>query len=253
MGRIRLINSRLFRGSDILRAHRFDRFFQTLLTMNLALQILFIVVQVVLIVGLADFAAGVVHWAEDAYFDEHTPIIGPRIIVPNIVHHHLPRYFTRLSWWQSSFDLLLAGVVLLALAWPLGLMSWQLLLFVAVSVNANQVHKMAHRTRAENGWLISKLQDWHILQTPRQHGLHHKDPKNTYYCPITNFVNPLLEKMEFWPRLEAFIALRTGVTHRHDTAVRGQGPGPEWLAVYRMPAAPTYCSRIDHADVRLAA
>jgi len=204
--------------------------------MNTLVSLLLITLQIVLIAGLADFVAGLVHWAEDAYFDEATPVIGQRIIVPNIVHHHLPRYFTRLSWWQSSADLLLAGFALLAVAWPLGLLSWQLVLFVAISVNANQIHKMAHRTRAENGWFVSKLQDWHILQTPRHHGLHHSDPKNTYYCPVTNYVNPLLERVDFWPRLEAFIELRTGLTHRHDTAVRGQGPGPTWLAAYR-PAA----------------
>lgn len=201
--------------------------------MSLLLHLLLIAVQVVLIVGLADFVAGFVHWAEDAYFTEETPLIGRHVIIPNIVHHHLPRYFTRLSWWESSQLLVLAGAVLLAIAWPLGLVSWQLLLFIAVSVNANEVHKMAHRTRAENGWFISKLQDWRILQTARHHGLHHADPKNTYYCPVTNYVNPLLEWADFWPRLEAFIELRTGATHRHDTAVRGQGPGPEWLASFR--------------------
>ena len=201
--------------------------------MSLLIPILLISVQVILIVGLADFVAGLVHWAEDAYFSEDTPVIGRQIIVPNIVHHHLPRYFTRLSWWESSWLLLLASGVLLGLAAMLGMVTWQLLLFIAVSVNANEIHKMAHRTRAENGWLITKLQDWHILQTPRHHGLHHADPKNTYYCPVTNFVNPLLERTDFWPRLEAFIELRTGLKHRHDTAVRGQGPGPDWIEAYR--------------------
>jgi hypothetical protein len=201
--------------------------------MSLLLSLLLIAAQVVVIAGLADFVAGLVHWAEDAYFTEDTPVIGRQVIVPNIVHHHLPRYFTRLSWWESSRLLVLAGLVLFALAWPLGLLSWQLLLFVGIGVNANEIHKMAHRTRAENGWLVSQLQDWRILQTPRQHGRHHADPKNTYYCPVTNYVNPLLERIDFWPRLEAFIKLRTGVAHRHDTAVRGQGPGPAWLTDYR--------------------
>jgi ubiquitin-conjugating enzyme E2 variant len=209
--------------------------------MSLFLHLLLIAVQIVVIVGLADFVAGIVHWAEDAYFTEDTPIIGPNVIVPNIVHHHLPRYFTRLSWWKSSAELVLAGLVMIAIAWPLGLLSWQLFLFVGVSINANEIHKMAHRTRAENGWFVSKLQDWKILQTPHHHGLHHKDPKNTFYCPITNYVNPLLEHMQFWLRLEALIALRTGATHRHDTAVRGQGPGPEWLDEFRR--TPKSCGR----------
>ena len=109
-------------------------------------------------------------------------------------------------------------------------------------MNANEIHKWSHRTRKENGRLIAALQDWHILQTPRHHGVHHSDPKNTYYCPITNFVNPVLEHLDFWTRVEAVIERFTGVAHRTDTAVRGQGPGPAWLAAYR-PAPATAISR----------
>lgn len=189
--------------------------------------------EIIAIAGLADFLAGLIHWIEDAYFTEDTPVIGPRVIRPNIVHHHVPRYFTKLSWWESSKELVVAGLLVLGLAAWFHALTWQLWLFVIISANGNQVHKWAHRTRAENGRVISWLQDWRILQTPRQHGLHHSDPKNTYYCPITNFVNPILEKISFWDRLEKIIERLTGVTHRKDTAVRGQGPGPEWLIEFK--------------------
>ncbi len=205
--------------------------------MSLLLLIFRTVFKFVLTVALADFAAGAIHWAEDAYFTEDTPLIGKLFIRPNIVHHHHPRFFTHLTWWQSSWDLTLVGVVILLIAWPLGLLGWPLCLFVALSINANEIHKWSHRTRKENGRIISFLQDWHILQTPRHHGVHHSDPKNTFYCPITNFVNPVLEKLEFWTRAEAVIEYLTGATHRLDTAVRGQGPGPEWLAEFRPASA----------------
>ncbi len=195
--------------------------------------ILSIASQIVLLIALADLLAGAVHWAEDAYGTEHTPVLGPLVIRPNIVHHHFPRFFTKLTWWQSSWELLLVGVGVIVAAAATGHLGWQVVLFGFVSVNANQVHKWSHRTRAENGRIISALQDWYILQTPRQHGLHHSDPKNTYYCPITNFVNPILERVRFWAALEAIIEAITGVAHREDTAVRGQGPGPAWLAEFR--------------------
>lgn len=201
-----------------------------------------IALELIAVVLFADFLAGVIHWAEDAYFTEETPVIGPLFIRPNIVHHHFPRFFTRLSWWQSSWDLVLVGGALLLVAWPLGWMCWQLVLFVALSINANEVHKWSHRTRAENGRVISTLQDWHILQTPRHHSLHHSDPKNTYYCPITNLVNPLLEHVNFWGRLEGIIERLTGNSHRHDTAVRGQGPGPGWLVAYKPAPKPAVCT-----------
>jgi hypothetical protein len=193
----------------------------------------FTLAQVFGLVLLADLVAGVVHWLEDAYGTEKTPIVGPLFIRPNIVHHHFPRFFTRLTWWQSSWDLALLGALGLGVAWGFGCLTWQLALFVVVGVNANQVHKWAHRTRTENGPVISFFQDIHVLQSPRQHAIHHTDPKNTYYCPITNVLNPVLEKISFWPRLEKAIERVTGLRHRDDTSLRGQGPGPEWLAEFQ--------------------
>lgn len=198
----------------------------------------FTLAQVFGIVMLADFVAGVIHWLEDAYGSEDTPVVGPLLIKPNIVHHHFPRHFTKLSWWQSSWDLVIVGALLLAAGWHWGFLSWQLGLFVILSVNANQVHKWAHRTRKENGPIVSFFQDIHVLQTPHQHALHHTDPKNTYYCPITNVLNPVLEKIQLWPRLEHAIERVTGLKHRHDTSNRGDGPGPEWLAEYRPKRTP---------------
>ena len=58
---------------------------------------LFALVQGIATVMLADFLAGVVHWLEDAYGDADTPVIGPLLIRINIVHHHHPRFFTRLT------------------------------------------------------------------------------------------------------------------------------------------------------------
>lgn len=185
------------------------------------------------IVLLADFLAGIIHWFEDAYCDAETPVLGPLLIRPNIVHHHYPRFFTRLSWWQSSWELVLVGAGVVGLAAWCGVLSWQVWLFVAISVNANQIHKWSHQTRKENGPVVSFFQDIRVLQTPRHHALHHTDPKNTFYCPVTNLVNPVLERTRFWPRLEAVIETTLGVRRREDTSVRGHGPGPAWLSAYR--------------------
>lgn len=185
------------------------------------------------VVLLADFVAGVVHWLEDAYGSEDTAVVGPLLVKPNIVHHHYPRFFTKLSWWQSSWDLLLLGAFMLGAAAWLDCLNWQVVLFVVISVNANQVHKWSHMTRGEVGPVVAFLQDILVLQTPRHHALHHTDPKNTYYCPVTNLVNPLLEAIDFWGHLEAFIETITGATHRPDTSNRRQGPNPEWLADFR--------------------
>jgi ubiquitin-conjugating enzyme E2 variant len=193
--------------------------------------------QAIGVVALADFISGLVHWLEDAYGTETTPLVGPLMIRPNIVHHHYPRHFTKLNWWQSSWDLVLLGIVLIgATAWA-GVLTWHVGLFVAICVNANQIHKWSHQTRAENGRVVSFLQDCWILQTPRQHALHHTDPKNTYYCPITNVLNPALEFIGLWPKLEGVIEALTGATHRKDASNRGEGLTPAWVIEHRRPSA----------------
>ena len=145
---------------------------------------------------------------------------------------------TRLSWWQSSWDLLLVGAAILGGAAWLDALTWQVGLFVIISVNANQVHKWSHQTRAEVGPIVAFLQRYWILQSPRQHALHHTDPKNTHYCPLTNLVNPTLEALRFWDRLEWVLEKLTGAKHRSDTSNRGEGPAPEWLSEFRRPGSP---------------
>lgn len=180
----------------------------------------------------AEFAAGLVHWFEDAYVRETTPVIGRLIGRPNTVHHHYPRYMTRHSWWQSSWDLFLFAAALVIGAWWLGLLTWHVWLFAILAANANEFHKWAHRTRKENGPVISFLQDLRILQTTRHHAKHHTDPKNSHYCTITNFLNPVLDGLRFWDGSEWLLARTIGLKRRPDTSVRGHGPGPAWLKEY---------------------
>ncbi len=65
---------------------------------------LFFLLKFIITVLAADFAGGLVHWLEDAYVREDTPLIGKIVAIPNIVHHHYPRYMTRHSSWQASRD-----------------------------------------------------------------------------------------------------------------------------------------------------
>jgi plasmanylethanolamine desaturase len=181
----------------------------------------------------ADFVAGFVHWLEDAYVREDTPLIGKHVARPNIVHHHYPRYMTRHTWWQTSFDLVLVSAALLIVAWCCGFLSWEVWLFAILSANANEFHKWEHRTPKENGRVISFLQHIRLLQTAKHHARHHTDPKNSHYCTITSFLNPALDGIHFWDGLEWGLARTIGLNRREDTSIRGHGPGPAWLAEYK--------------------
>ncbi len=177
----------------------------------------------------ADLTAGLIHWIEDAYVREDTPIIGGWIGKPNTVHHHLPRRMTRNTWWQSNRDLLLAMSALVIGAAMLGRLNWQVWLFAIVGGNANEVHKWSHRTRKENGWLITWLQDLRLLQTPQHHAIHHTNPKDVKYCPITNVLNPVLDGLRLWVGLEWLLEHSVGLKRQPDTSVPGQGTAPEWI------------------------
>lgn len=189
--------------------------------------------QAAAVILAADFVAGLVHWFEDAYIREDTPWVGRAIGRPNTLHHHLPRWMTRNSWWQSNRELLIGAALLVAGAAALGCLTWQVLLFAGVAGNANEVHKWSHRTRRENGRLITWLQRLRVLQTPQHHAVHHTNPKDVRYCPVTNALNPVLDALQFWVGLEWLLARVFGLQRRPDTSVPGQGGVPEWIAELR--------------------
>lgn len=164
---------------------------------------------------LADFVSGLVHWLEDAYARPGMPVVGA-IAEDNLLHHRRPRAFLARNWWQSSRDLLLIGLLVLWGALLAGHMSGWLLLFVVLTVNANQVHKWAHQGPRENPRLVTLLQRLRLLQTQREHGRHHRGRKDSHYCVITNVLNQPLEAIGFWKRLEALVERTTGVIRRND-------------------------------------
>lgn len=208
-------------------------------------KLLIVLLSVLLVVVVADFMAGVVHWAEDAYVREDTPLIGSFVGKANVIHHHLPRYMTRNTWWQSSWDLMLLSAVVVFVAWRLNLLTWHVWLFAAISANANEVHKWSHRTRKENGRLITFLQNIRLLQTSQHHAVHHTNPKNVRYCPITNLVNPVLDTIRFWDGMEWLLARTIGLRRRPDTSLPGHGPAPVWLQELREHKSGVRCESVN--------
>jgi plasmanylethanolamine desaturase len=194
---------------------------------------LIIALQVVGVLLAVDLLAGFIHWIEDAYIREHTLLLGRWIGRANTLHHHLPRQMTQNTWWQSNWDLLLVMSLVVLAAYWLDRLTWQVALFALCGANANEVHKWSHRTRRENGPIISFLQDIRLLQTPRQHAIHHTNPKQVCYCPVTNALNPVLDALRFWPALEWLLAKSIGLTRQPDTSVPGQGEAPEWVRALR--------------------
>jgi ubiquitin-conjugating enzyme E2 variant len=173
-------------------------------------------VSAIFIILLADFVSGVVHWAEDTFWTENTPLLGKWVVSPNMMHHKDAGAFVRHSWLQSSWDLLMGGLAVVGVAWLMGRLSWQIWLFVAISVNANQIHKWSHTRDADIPAPIRLLQRWRVLQSRVQHGSHHRGQKNSSYCVVTPYVNPVLDRLRFWRGLERILVPIFGAPRRDD-------------------------------------
>lgn len=171
---------------------------------------LFLLGKAMTVILLADFVTGFIHWLEDSYFSQTTPLLGKWLIEANVSHHQYPQAFLKKSWWESSWDLLAIGSMILFISFCLHRLTWEVGLFVLIIINANQIHKWAHITRYEKKpKIIGLLQKLYILQRTSHHGQHHKKPNNTHFCTVTNVLNPVLDKLHFWRGLESLIGKKS--------------------------------------------
>jgi ubiquitin-conjugating enzyme E2 variant len=155
---------------------------------------------------LADFVSGVVHWAEDSYGTETTPVIGRWVVAPNLLHHRDASTFVRGSWFASSWDLAAVGATILTVAALADMLTWHVGLFVLLGTNANQIHKWNHMRRSCVPPAIRLLQRLRLLQSSRHHAQHHRGTKDSHYCVITEVLNPLLDRLGWWRMLEKVLA-----------------------------------------------
>jgi len=180
------------------------------------MSVLIVLAQVIAVWLVTDFLSGVFHWLEDAYGHPSWPIVGRHVTKPNILHHYAPRAFVTNSWWRSSRLLLAICVVITAVTLALGVFNWMVALSMFLGLNANQVHKWSHQSRRENGAVVQWLQRVHLIQSPSHHHRHHVHGKDSHYCVLTDFLNPVLDGVHFWRGLERLLFLVFGVRRRDD-------------------------------------
>ncbi len=170
--------------------------------------------QILACVAAADFLSGLFHWAEDAYGEPHWPVVGRLIIQPNLEHHSNPRAMAKRGWWRSANVQVMVGGAFLLGAWALRCLTWRLGLGTLLLVNANEVHKWTHRSREENGRFITWLQEHGLLASRMGHARHHRMPRSSAYCTLTDHLNPLLDRLGFWTALEGLVFFLTGQRRR---------------------------------------
>lgn len=168
---------------------------------------------------LADFVGGLVHWAADTYFSEDTPVIGPALIKPFREHHVYPRDICTHTFVSIVGNVCILAVPVLSMCLYLlwitqhGLLAFAILctsLMVAATVGTNVFHKWAHQENPSAA--VRWLQRTRLVLEPRHHQVHHTEPFEMHYCITNGWLNPLLNKIRFFRKLEAglrFLGIET--------------------------------------------
>lgn len=163
---------------------------------------------------ISDFISGLVHWFCDSYGSKDTFIIGP-LFIQNFRQHHLtPQGMCKSNFFGTvghaalvaSFLLGIDSILLLFFpeSFFLSLLSISFVWIACFGVLTNLFHKWSHQT--SNTGYVKMLQRMHIILPPHHHRGHHTPPFEHNYCITTGWLNPILEKIGFFPKMESILA-----------------------------------------------
>lgn len=167
---------------------------------------------------LADFLAGSVHWLADRCFAPDTPVLGPLLITPFRAHHEDALSISRHDFFEVSGNNALVSLplALALLALPEAVDAWTTFLAIfglglcLALVATNQFHGWAHARRPPK--IARRLQRLGLILTPEGHAKHHRADHDRAYCVTSGWLNPLLDRLRFFDRLERLIARQRSVT-----------------------------------------
>lgn len=166
-----------------------------------------ILVWVVVCVLVADFFSGLFHWWEDTYGNpEWDNFVGRNVVIPNLLHHKNPRKFLEASVYHRNFITMMLAVGITGFVCLLFGFHWQFVLVALIGGLSNEFHAMSHRRKDELPPIVRLLHKWNILASPKHHSIHHHSPYDTYYCVITPFLNPILDRVRFWVSIELILS-----------------------------------------------
>ena len=139
---------------------------------------------------------------------------NPKIAKDNELHHKSPTELTRHTYWYNingsiQYSALIAAILFLLSTHIVLCLGFFFLGF------ANLVHRFSHETRHRIPSLIRILQWSGVFISPDHHVIHHVDGRmlvskkraHREFCVMSNLLNPLLDKMKLWRRLERLVSL----------------------------------------------
>lgn len=159
---------------------------------------------------LADFITGLVHWFEDKYLDHNKTLnFLTSIAEDNDLHHKKPTAMTQSSGWTNMKSGFVVGTPVAFVLWLLGAPLW-LWLACFFAGFGNLIHRWSHIPNRKLHWSIRLMQWTGLFISHEHHDSHHRSmnkliPKHLSgyrFCPMTDLVNPVLDKIKFWYILE---------------------------------------------------
>ena len=166
----------------------------------------------------ADFASGFVHWLGDTYGSEETPVLGESFIKPFRDHHVEPKGIVEHDYVEVNGN---NSIVLALYMIPIAVFvtdpTAPFQFFILVTsvfftmgvFMTNQFHKWSHMEDPPG--YIRKLQDWKLVLGRSHHDVHHTAPYDTYYCITCGWLNPVLQRIQFFETLERIVRRLFGV------------------------------------------
>lgn len=161
---------------------------------------------------LADLGSGMVHWLADTFGTPDMPVLGPNFVKPFREHHTDPKGITHHDFIEVNGNncvvIMLFGMPFFLLipnngeVWAIWLEMVLLMKFAGIFAT-NQIHKWSHQE--EPPAFARFLQRMGVIMSVDHHNVHHTAPFDTYYCITTGWMNPVMEKLGVFPRLERVV------------------------------------------------
>lgn len=173
--------------------------------------LVYVITSLVAAILAADLSIAFGHWAMDRYGSDTCRIeFARRVFVANRSHHAWPTRLLQNSLIANASETLVIGVVILVLAWMLGMLTWQVWVFAsAVGISAIY-HRWHHEPKDRINFVVRIAQKVGLLQDRRQHSEHHR-AHDINYSVLTNLANYILEATKAFRKIECLIERCFGI------------------------------------------
>lgn len=204
------------------------------------MQLVWMPLYIVAAMALADLVSGLAHWGLDTWGTPDTPIFGN--FIRSFREHHVDQTaMCKHDFVETNADTTLPLLPVLLVQFALlrttnrsgngydeynlhagnvGRHVFALTFFLFVAMT-NEIHKWSHQAKPAS--MVKGLMGSRVVLSPIAHRKHHKDPFDCSYCITTGWLNPLLDRIDFWRHIETLVTATTGeVARANDQAMLGK-------------------------------